>query len=130
MTKTSQDNNLNNIIFLKYFYEYHTEKYRDVKCLILKVLPWLISYYCFFIHIQSLVELESEIVATAPYFEHTAPLTSCLLLSMWFSFVFYSCICLSLVGLNRWGSIGRVMLLRLSSFRMPTWRHILHTLLF
>ena len=26
-------------------------------------------------HIQSLVELESEILASAPYFEHTAPLT-------------------------------------------------------
>ena len=42
MTKTSQDNNLNYIHFLKHFYEYHTEKvkYRDVTCLILKVLPW------------------------------------------------------------------------------------------
>ena len=27
----------------------------------------------------------------------------------------------SLVGLNKWGSIGRVIRLRLSSFRMPTW---------
>ena len=37
MTKTSQDNNLNYI----HFYEYHTDKikYRDVTCLILKVLP-------------------------------------------------------------------------------------------
>ena len=26
MTKTSQDNNLNYIHFLKHFYEYHTEK--------------------------------------------------------------------------------------------------------
>ena len=41
MTKTSQDNNLNYINFLKLFYEYHTEKlkYRDVTCLFLKVLP-------------------------------------------------------------------------------------------
>ena len=33
----SQDNNLNDINFLKHFYEYHTEKlkYRDI----LKVLP-------------------------------------------------------------------------------------------
>jgi hypothetical protein len=32
MTKTSQDNNLNYINFLKHFYEYHTGKlkYRDV----------------------------------------------------------------------------------------------------
>jgi hypothetical protein len=32
MTKSSQDNNLNFIDFLKHFYEYHTEKlkYRDV----------------------------------------------------------------------------------------------------
>ena len=29
--------------------------------------------YC--LHIQSLVVLESEILASAPYFEHTAPLT-------------------------------------------------------
>ena len=77
MTKTSQDNNLNHIHFFKHFYEYHTEKlnYRDVTCLILKVLPWWICYYCFCSDIQSLVELESVIVATAPYFEHTAPLT-------------------------------------------------------
>ena len=55
MTKTSQDNNLNYIHFLKHFYEYHTEKlkYRDIICLILKV--------------QSLVELESVILATASY---------------------------------------------------------------
>ena len=33
------------------------------------------SYFCFCSHIQSLVELESVIVATASYFEHTAPLT-------------------------------------------------------
>ena len=26
MTKTSQDNNLNYVHFLKHFYEYHTEK--------------------------------------------------------------------------------------------------------
>ena len=43
MTKTSQDNNLKYIHFLKHFYEYHTEKlkYRDVTvtCHILKVLP-------------------------------------------------------------------------------------------
>jgi hypothetical protein len=32
-------------------------------------------YYCFCNHVQSLVELESEIVATTFYFEHTAPLT-------------------------------------------------------
>ena len=44
-------------------------------CLILKVLPRWIYYYWFCTHIQSLVELESVIVATAPYFEHTAPLT-------------------------------------------------------
>ena len=38
MTKTSQNNNLNYINFLKHFYEYHTEKlkYRDETCLILK----------------------------------------------------------------------------------------------
>ena len=41
MTKTSQDNNLNYIDLLKHFNEYHTEKlkYRDIICLILKVLP-------------------------------------------------------------------------------------------
>ena len=41
MTKTSQDNNLNYIHFLRHFYEHHIEKlkYRDVICLILKVLP-------------------------------------------------------------------------------------------
>ena len=40
MTKTSQDIKLNYVILLKHFYEYHTEKlkYRDVTCLILKVL--------------------------------------------------------------------------------------------
>ena len=40
ITKTSQDNNLNYINFLKHFYEYLTEKlkYRDVTCLILKLL--------------------------------------------------------------------------------------------
>ena len=77
MTKTSQDNNLNYINFWKYFYQHHTEKlkYRDVICLILKVLTWWIFYYCFCSHIQSLVELQSVIVATAPYFDHTAPLT-------------------------------------------------------
>ena len=37
MTKTSQDNNLNYINFLKHVYQYHTEKYRDVTCLILKL---------------------------------------------------------------------------------------------
>ena len=90
MTKTSQDNNFNYINlkkklntfkfrfkFKKHFYEYHTEKlkYRYVTCLILKVLPWWICYYCFCSHIQSLVELGSVIVVTAPYIEHTAPLT-------------------------------------------------------
>ena len=78
LTKTSQDNNLNYIHFLKHFYEYHTKKLkynRDVTCLILKVLPWWICNYCFCSHIQSLVELESIIVATTPYFKHTAPLT-------------------------------------------------------
>ena len=35
----------------------------------------IICYYCFCSHIQSFVELESEIAATAPYFEHTASLT-------------------------------------------------------
>ena len=77
MTKTSQDNNLNYIIFLKHFCEYHTEKikYRDIICLILKVLPWWTWCYGFCSHIQSLVELESVIVATTPYFEHNAPLT-------------------------------------------------------
>ena len=41
MTKTSRVNNLKYIHFLKHFYEYPTEKlkYRDVTCLILKVLP-------------------------------------------------------------------------------------------
>ena len=36
MKKTSQDINLNNIHFLKHFYQYHTEKLkcRDVTCLI------------------------------------------------------------------------------------------------
>ena len=35
MTKTSQDNDLNYINFLKHSYEYHTEKlkYRDITCL-------------------------------------------------------------------------------------------------
>ena len=33
----------------------------------------LLLFFCS--HIQSLVELESVIVATAPYFERTAPLT-------------------------------------------------------
>ena len=77
MTKTSQDNNLNYIYFLKHFYEYHIEKlkYRDVTCLILKVFPWWICYYCFCSHIQPLVELESVIEATSPCIEHTAPLT-------------------------------------------------------
>jgi hypothetical protein len=77
MTNTSQDNNLNYIHFLKHFYEYLTKKlkYRDLTFLILKILPWKISYYCFCSHIQSLVELESVIVETAPYFKHTAPLT-------------------------------------------------------
>ena len=67
----------NNIEFLKHFYEDHTEKlkYRDLTCLILKVLPWWICYYCFSSHIQLLVEFESVIVATTPYFEQTAPLT-------------------------------------------------------
>ena len=42
MTKTSQDNNLDYIYFLKHFSEYHTEKlkYRGLTCLILKVLPY------------------------------------------------------------------------------------------
>ena len=40
----------------------------------------MMNDYCFCSHIQSLVELESVIVATAPYFEHTAPLTY----SLWF----------------------------------------------
>ena len=40
-----------------------------------KDLPWWINYYYFCSHTQSLVELESAIVATTPYFEHTAPLT-------------------------------------------------------
>ena len=39
MTKTSQDNNLNYIDFLKHFYEYHTEKFKGQICFILKVLP-------------------------------------------------------------------------------------------
>ena len=41
VTKTIQDNNLNYINSLKHFYEYHTEKlkYRDITCLILKILP-------------------------------------------------------------------------------------------
>ena len=49
MTKTSQYNNLNCIHFLKHFYEYHNEKlkYRDVACLISKILSWYICYYCF-----------------------------------------------------------------------------------
>ena len=46
--------------------------------LILKVLPRYICYYCFCCHIQSLVTLESVIVETAPYFEHTASLTNIL----------------------------------------------------
>ena len=37
-------------------------------------------HYCFCCPIQSLVKLESVIVATAPYFEHTDPLTY----SLWF----------------------------------------------
>ena len=41
MTKTSQDNNLNYIHFLKNFYEYHTKRIMDRygTCLILNVLP-------------------------------------------------------------------------------------------
>ena len=31
MTKTSQENNLNYINFLKHFYEYHTEKFQKVQ---------------------------------------------------------------------------------------------------
>jgi hypothetical protein len=78
MTKTSQDNDINYINFLKHFNEYYTEtlEYREVTCFSLKILPRLICYYWFYSHIQSLVVLESVIVATtAPYFEHTAPLT-------------------------------------------------------
>jgi hypothetical protein len=37
--KTSQDNNLNYVNFLKHFYAYHTKKYRNIKCLNLKVFP-------------------------------------------------------------------------------------------
>ena len=39
MTKTSPDNHLNYIDFLKHFYEVHTKKikYRAVTCLILKL---------------------------------------------------------------------------------------------
>ena len=55
---------------IKHFYEYHTGKlkYRDLTYLILKFLPWWIFYYCFWGHIQLLIELESVIVVTAPYF--------------------------------------------------------------
>ena len=40
MTKTSQDNDLNYINFLKHSYDYHTEKlkYREITCLILLIL--------------------------------------------------------------------------------------------
>ena len=40
MTKTKQDKNHSYVIFLKHFYEYLTEKlkYRDVTCIILKLL--------------------------------------------------------------------------------------------
>ena len=96
MTKTSQDNNLNYIHFLKHFYEYHTKKlkYRDVTCLISKLLPWQICYYCFCSNIQSLLELASVIGATAPYFEHTA-----LLLILFVSLVSFQIDC-SKSGLN------------------------------
>ena len=65
-------------------------KYRDVTCLILKVLPWWIWYYCFCSPIQSLVELESVIVATATYFEHTAPLTYSLWKYLWSKLLFHT----------------------------------------
>ena len=86
------DNNPNYINFLTHFYEYLNEKlkYRDVTCIILKVLPWQICYYCFCSPSQSLVELESVIKATAPYFEHTAPLTY----SLWFSYAYRQVCCL------------------------------------
>ena len=48
---------------------------RVVTCLLWKILLWQLCYYCFCSHVQSLVEIESVLVATSLYFEHTAPLT-------------------------------------------------------
>ena len=75
MTKTSQDNNLYYIHFLKHFYEYHTEKLTGQRHNIPPFKDFAMMNLLFCSHIQSLVELASVIVATAPYFEHTAPLT-------------------------------------------------------
>ena len=69
--------------------------------LILKVLPRYICYYCFCCHIQSLVTLESVIVETTPYFEHTASLTYSLWYFPWhrlFSLIFKQCNLEPLVG--------------------------------
>ena len=76
MIKTSQNDNLNSIHFLKHFYEYHSEKlmYKDMRHFIFFAFN-AFCYYCFCINIQSHVELESVILGTVPYFEHTASLT-------------------------------------------------------
>ena len=59
MTKTSQNNNLNKSLdFSKHFYEYHSEK----------------GFATISLQLLSLVEIESLIVETSPYFEHTVPL--------------------------------------------------------
>ena len=65
-------------IFFKAFLYWKIKVQRRNMYLILKVLPRYICYYCFCCHIQSLVTLESVIVETAPYFEHTASLTNIL----------------------------------------------------
>jgi hypothetical protein len=61
MTKTSPDNNLNYINFLKHFCGYHTKKlkYRDLTCLILERFCHDEFATTFF------VELESVIIATS-----------------------------------------------------------------
>ena len=68
MTKTSQDDILKYIIS-----KYHTKriKYRDVICLILKVLPKKFATTVFVGHLVTIAELEPAIVATTFYFEHT-----------------------------------------------------------
>ena len=72
MTKTSQDNNFNYINFLKQVHMPHFKGFAMMNLLLLQACT---TMYCFCTHMQSLIELESIILATTPYFEHTAPLT-------------------------------------------------------
>ena len=88
-------------IFFKAFLYWKIKVQRCNMYLILKVLPRYICYYCFCCHIQSLVTLESVIVETAPYFEHTASLTYSLWYFPWhrlFSLIFKQCNLEPLVG--------------------------------